>query len=282
MTLTAIPPSALLTRTLSTVALLSAIGWVVFGAPHWVFGLVAASFIGVGLHEFFSMVERKGISLYRWLGLIIGLVIPLSIHAGFEPTKGWELVLMICAVLALFVLQLTRQDSSQTIVGIGTVLFGIFYVSWCFSFIIKLRTLDVPHVDGRWLAAFLILVTKMGDIGAYVIGSALGRHQMIARISPSKTWEGSLGGLACSVGTAVALARWLPKAMTLGHVVALGFVLGIAGMLGDLSESMVKRDCQVKDSGRAFPGIGGVLDLIDSLLFTAPITYFYLRHFVFR
>ncbi len=273
---------AFLTRTASTVVLLSAIAWVIFGAPPWVFGAVAAAFVGVGLQEFFSMVERKGIFLYRTLGLVLGVIIPLSIHAGFEPTKGWELVLMVAAVLALFVLQLSRADSSQTIVGIGTVLFGIFYVSWCFSFLIKLRDLDVAGVDGRWLAAFLILVTKAGDIGAYCIGSLAGRHPLVIRISPSKTWEGALGGLASSVGVAVAMSRLAPVGIPAAHVVPLGLILGIAAQLGDLSESMVKRDCEVKDSGRAFPGIGGVLDLIDSLLFTAPLCYFYLRHFVFR
>lgn len=270
-----------LTRTVSTVILIAVIGWIIFAGPRWVFGLVVAAFVGLGLHEFFSMVERKGIFLYKVLGLAIGIMIPLSIHSGFEPTKGWELLLMVAALLSLFLLQLTRPDSSQTIVGIGTVLFGIFYVSWLFSFIVKLRFIGIPEVDGRWLTAFLIFVTKAGDIGAYVVGSAIGRHPMIVRISPSKTWEGLIGGLLFSVLVAWAFMPHLPAAVSIGHVVALGLILGVAGQLGDLSESMVKRDCQVKDSGGVFPGIGGVLDLIDSLLFTAPLCYFYLMHFVF-
>ncbi|MBI4226763.1 MAG: phosphatidate cytidylyltransferase [Candidatus Omnitrophica bacterium] len=274
--------SALMTRTASSAILLIAMGWVLFGAPPWVFGAVAAAFTGFGLHEFFRMVERKGVSLYRFLGLFVGVMIPLSISAGFEPTKGWELVLMVAAVLALFVLQLTRQDSSQTIIGIGTIIFGILYVSWCLSFLVKLRFMEVAGVDGRWLAAFLILVTKAGDVGAYLVGSAIGRHPLIIRISPSKTWEGTLGGMACSVGAARLLSQLAPIGIPAAHVAPLALILGIAAQLGDLSESLVKRDCQVKDSGRAFPGIGGVLDLLDSLLFTAPLCYFYLRHFVFR
>lgn len=270
------------TRTASTAGLLVAIGWVTFGAPQWLFATVAAAFVGIALHEFFTMVERKGIFLYRTLGLIIGVVIPLSIQTGFEPTKGWELVLVSAAVLALFLLQLARQDSSQTIVGIGTVLFGIFYVSWCFSFLVKLRMIELTGVDGRWLAAFVILVTKGGDVGAYLVGSVIGRRPLIVRISPSKTWEGLAGGVASSVAIAWAMARWLAPVVTLGHVLALGLILGMAAQIGDLSESMVKRDCQVKDSGRLVPGIGGMLDLLDSLLFTSPIAYFYLHHFVFR
>lgn len=274
--------NSLWTRVCSTAVLLTAIGWVIFGAPRWVFGLVASAFVGIGLHEFFRMVERKGIFLYRTLGIVVGVLLPLSIQTGFAPTRGWELVLMIAAILALFLLQLTRPDSSQTIVGIGTVLFGIFYVSWCFSFVVRLRVIDVAGVDGRWLAAFLILVTKAGDMGAYLVGSLIGRHPLIVRISPSKTWEGTLGGVACSGATALALARYMPTAFTLGHAAALGGILGVAAQLGDLSESLVKRDCQVKDSGWLVPGIGGVLDLIDSMLFTAPLCYLYLHHFVFR
>lgn len=269
-----------MTRTASTVVLLAAIGWVIFAAPLWVFGLTAAAVVGGALHEFFQMVERKGIFLYRTLGLVIGILIPLSILSGFEPTKGWELVSMTAALLALFLLQLTRQDSSQTIVGIGTVFFGIFYVSWCLSFLVKLRVLDLTPVDERWLVAYLILVTKAGDIGAYLVGSVLGRTPLIVRISPSKTWEGAMGGILCSVATSLVVARAIP--LHFSHALGLGLILAVAALLGDLSESMVKRDCQVKDSGRLFPGIGGVLDLIDSLLFTAPLCYFYLRHFVFR
>jgi len=274
--------AAFATRALSTVVLLGAVGWVIFGAPLWIFGMTAVAFVGVGLHEFFSMVERQGVFLYRTLGLVIGIIIPLSILGSFEPTRGWELVLMVAAVLALFTLQLTRQDSSQTIVGIGTVLFGIFYVSWCLSFIIKLRFLGVTGVDGRWVVAFLILVTKAGDIGAYLVGSLIGRHPLIIQVSPSKTWEGLAGGLVCSLATAFALSPHMPQAVSRWHLLALGVILGIAAQLGDLSESLVKRDCRVKDSGQLFPGIGGVLDLIDSLLFTAPLCYFYLRYFVFR
>ncbi len=268
-------------RTLSTTVLLSTIAWVIFGAPLWIFGLVVAAFTGLALHEFFSMVERKGIFLYRTLGLIIGIIIPLSILIGFESTKGWELALMVAALLMLFVLQLARSDSSQAIVGIGTVFFGIFYISWCFSFIGRLRIIDFSGVDGRWLVAFLILVTKVGDMGAYVIGSKLGKHTLLQRISPSKTWEGLVGGLCCSLVAAYFMGQQLAPVVSMTHCLWLGLILGFVAQLGDLSESMIKRDCQIKDSGRVFPGMGGMLDLIDSLLFTSPIFYFYLWHFVF-
>ena len=260
--------------------LIALVAWVLFKAPLWVFALVTIAFVGVGLNEFFSLVELKGIVIERWIGLGVGLLIPISILMGFEPTKGWELFFMVLAFLTLFILQLRRQDSSQAILGISTALFGIFYVSWCFSFLIKLRFLNGPTApDGRWLVALLILTTKGGDIGAYAVGSTFGRHTLVRRISPSKTWEGLLGGLLFSLVGSLAF-KWVLPGVGVSHLLILGILLGLLGQLGDLSESLIKRDCQVKDSGRLLPGMGGVLDVLDSLLFTSPICYFYARKFL--
>ncbi len=267
-------------RLITGTALIGLVCWVLFAAPLWVFGLVTIGFILAALNEFFALVELKGIMIERWIGLGIGLLIPLSIYHEFEPTKGWELFFMLVAFLSLFILQLRRKDSSQAIVGISTALFGIFYVSWCFSFLIKLRFLSAPMVpDGRWLVALVLLVTKGGDIGAYAVGSMFGRHTLIRRISPSKTWEGMCGGLLFSCAGAAVLSPALPH-VGLGQLLVLGLLLGLTGQLGDLSESLIKRDCQVKDSGRLLPGMGGVLDVLDSLLFTSPICYFYVRKFL--
>ena len=260
--------------------LIAFVTWVLFFAPLWVFAAVTVSFIGLALNEFFALVELKGIVIERWMGLGIGLLIPLSILQEFEPTKGWELFFMVLAFLSLFILQLRRQDSSQAIVGISTALFGIFYVSWCFGFLIKLRLTTGPSIpDGRWLVALLLLVTKGGDVGAYAVGSTFGRHPFIRRVSPSKTWEGFAGGLGASLLASVVLKPIFPR-IALGHLVLLGLLLGLLGQLGDLSESLIKRDCQVKDSGQIFPGMGGMLDVLDSLLFTSPICYFYVQKFL--
>ena len=267
-------------RLITGAFLIGVICWVLFAAPQWVFAFVTVAFIGLGFNEFFTLLEVKGISIERWSSLGIGLLIPISIYWEFAPTKGWELFFMVIAFLLLFLLQLRHQDSSQAIVGISTALFGIFYVSWCFSFLIKLRFTSGPWVpDGRWLVALLLLVTKAGDIGAYVIGSLFGQHTLIPRVSPSKTWEGAIGGLFFSLGGALMFRSIFPK-VGVGHLVALGILLGVLGQLGDLSESLVKRDCHVKDSGTLFPGMGGVLDIVDSLLFTAPICYFYVQKFL--
>ncbi|MBI3312575.1 MAG: phosphatidate cytidylyltransferase [Candidatus Omnitrophica bacterium] len=261
-------------------ALILMVAWVLFAAPLWVFAAVAMLFTGLGLNEFFALVRRKGIVIEQWIGLGVGLLIPLSIVLNFEPTKGWELFFMVSAFLTLFLLQLRRHDSSQAIVGVSTALFGIFYVSWCFSFLIKLRFVQGPNLPGgEWLVALLLLITKGGDVGAYFVGSFLGRHTLIPRISPSKTWEGSIGGLLFSLLAAAAL-KPVFVGVPLERLLVLGLLLGIAGQLGDLSESLIKRDCQVKDSGRLLPGMGGVLDVLDSLLFTSPICYFYVQKFM--
>ena len=271
---------ALLPRLLTGSALIALVAWVLFWAPPWVFALVTIAFVGLGLNEFFSLVERKGILIERWIGLAVGLLIPISILFEFEPTKGWELFFMMVALLTLFLLQLRRRDSSQAIVGVSTALFGIFYVSWCFSFLIKLRFLDAPSLpSGSWLVVLLLLITKGGDVGAYFVGSAIGRHALAPRISPHKTWEGMVGGLLFSVGGALVL-RPVFSQVPVQHLLILGLMLGILGQLGDLLESLIKRDCQVKDSGTLLPGMGGVLDVLDSLLFTAPICYFYVRKFL--
>ena len=267
-------------RLLTGAALILFLWAVLFCAPLWTFTLVTTAFIAGGLNEFFFMVGRKGIPVERLIGLTVGILIPLSIFWTFEPTKGWELFFMTAVFILLFVFQLRRKDSSEAISGIAVTLFGIFYISWCFSFIIKLRLTGAPNLpDGRWLVAFLLLVTKGGDIGAYIIGSLFGRRTLIKRISPGKTWEGTLGGLAVSCLAALSL-KPVFSAVPVSRLLILGVLLGGLGQLGDLSESIIKRDCQVKDSGRAFPGMGGVLDSIDSLLFTSPICYFFVRKFL--
>lgn len=272
--------SNLLLRLITGSALIALVIFSIFFAPLWVFAVVTVGFIGLGLNEFFALVELKGIVIERWVGLFVGLLIPLSIYWEFEPTKGWELFFMVVAFLILFLVQLRHHDSSQAIIGISTALFGIFYVSWCFSFLIKLRFLTGPALpDGRWLVALPIFVTKASDIGAYAVGSLFGRHTFSQRVSPSKTWEGVAGGLLFGLAAALLVGSVFPKVHA-GHFVALGLLLGVLGQLGDLSESLIKRDCQVKDSGQLLPGMGGVLDVLDSLLFASPICYFYVSKFL--
>ena len=165
-------------------------------------------------------------------------------------------------------------------------LFGLLYVPWPFSFVTKIIFLlprDNGSVTGHWYVLWLIVVTKFSDMGAYVTGSLIGKHPLIPHISPKKTWEGFFGALVFSIGGGCGLLAIMPH--KLGYLqqidaVVLGLVLGFAAIIGDLAESIIKRSADVKDSGKFLPGIGGALDLIDSILFTAPLLFFYLRFVV--
>lgn len=230
-----------------------------------------------GLYEFFHLVKHKGIPIYSYTGIAIGSLIPISAYYQFSPTKGWELLFIVLVLLMIFLMQFSRRDNNNAIVGISTTLFGILYVSWFFSFLIKIRFL-LPGVEGAKLLGFILLVTKSGDIGALLIGSYFGKHPLFPRISPKKTVEGSVGSYLFSAMAAVLGQSLLPPGLysSFWQIALVGIVFGALGQLGDLSESLIKRDCNVKDSGKMLPAIGGVLDAIDSVLFAAPVFYFYM------
>ena len=262
----------LLKRIISSVVLIAIICAVIFSKA--LCGLTVVLFIIAGLYEYFTMLEKKGISIYKYFGIGMGIIIPLSIMFQFEPTKNWELLFIVLALLFLILMQFKRRNNSGVIVDISTTLFGILYVSWFFSFAIKIRYMD----GGLGFLAALLLITKLGDIGAYVVGRSFGRHLLIPRISPNKTIEGALGSFIFSLIGALISMAFLDFGYL--HLILIGAGLSILGQLGDLSESLLKRDCGVKDSGNLIPGMGGMLDEIDSLIFTAPVFYFYLSAIV--
>ena len=154
------------------------------------------------------------------------------------------------------------------------------YVLWLYNFITKIVYV-VPRsptgaVTGQFYVLYLIAITKFSDMGAYLTGSLIGRHQLIPHISPKKTWEGFFGALAFSLLASWGMFWLMPVHLSVlnwTHATVLGLLLGFAAVIGDLAESIVKRSTGVKDSGNFLPGIGGALDLIDSLLFTAPLLF---------
>ena len=244
---------------------------------EWAFIITVMGLTVGGLYEFFYMIKKKGIPIYSYTGIFIGILIPASIYTRFELTRNWELLFIVLAFLLILFLQFARQDNSNAIVGISTTLFGVLYVSWFLSFLIKIRFL-LPGIEGVKLLAFILLVTKAGDIGALLIGSWKGKHPLLPRVSPNKTIEGFLGGFVFSIITALCLKSFLPDVPQFSylHVALMGAFFCGLGQIGDLSESLMKRDCNVKDSGRLFPGLGGVLDIIDSVLFATPAFYLYM------
>ncbi|MGD9014763.1 MAG: phosphatidate cytidylyltransferase [Candidatus Omnitrophota bacterium] len=260
-------------RIITALSLIILVGIVI--AIDWLTSPAVIFFAILALYEFFTMVEKKGIVIFKYFGLCIGLVILLSLSLRFEVTRGWELFFITLALLSLILIQFRRRQSSGVIIGLSTTIFGILYITWFMGFLIKIRYLNY----GAGMLATVVWVTKVGDIGAYLLGSRFGRHALISRISPNKTREGFLGGILFSLFAALGTKFLMPASYSYAHLLILGFCLGVLGQLGDLSESLMKRDCAVKDSGNIFPGLGGALDCIDSLLFSAPVFYFWVLHF---
>lgn len=262
-------------RTASTLVLVGLIWWTIVAAPLWWFTGVVLLFTGAGLGEFFALVGKKGWFVFPWLGVGAGLIIPLVTALGWGSHGAADATLLTAACIVPWLIQLTRKSQAETLAAVSATLLGVIYVGWFMSYLIRLRLL----VGGAGLVAFVILVTKLGDVGAYLIGSSVGKRPLIPRISPNKTVEGFVGGLAASWLAALA-ARPLLGDVPLWQAAVPGVVLGLLAQAGDLAESLLKRDCQVKDSGAVLPGLGGTLDVLDSLLFTLPVYYGYVKVFL--
>jgi phosphatidate cytidylyltransferase len=195
------------------------------------------------------------------------------------------------AVAGAFTLQLRhRIDGPGAIQAVAMNVLGFLYIAFLFNFTARL-VFAVPgagQVPGAMLVLWLIAVTKFTDMGAYIVGSAIGRHKMIPHVSPGKTWQGFGGAIAFALLAGCGLFAWfhddMPGFATGLHalggwpaVIGLSVVIALVAVVGDLAESVLKRSLGAKDSGQMLPGIGGALDLIDSLCFTAPVLYFYLQ-----
>ena len=202
-------------------------------------------------------------------------------HLHFFADPQWVNAVLFLAVIALFIFQATRRDSSAAIVRISSTIAAIIYVAWLFSFLPRINYYfhnGGGGGDGRYYIFFLFLVVKVNDSAAYFVGSWMGKHKLIPRISPGKTVEGAVGGVLFAGLSAVG-ARFVFNLVRISWPAALtlGFVLGAAAVMGDLAESILKRSAARKDSGRTLPGLGGILDLFDSLFFTAPLLYLYMK-----
>ncbi len=265
-------------RAVTSISLISAAILSIFVLPVWTFGIVTSLFIGLGLYEFFRLSGAKKIFplSFAYIGIFSGMLLPYITYF-YRPTGGiWEMVFFIIILITLFIIHFTRKESQNAVNLIAVTLFAIFYIGWFFTFLVKIRFLE----DGHKLVAYLLLVTKSGDMGAYLLGSNFGRHKLIPRISPNKSVEGAIGGFIFSIACAVILGRYYISWMSFGFILASGILIGIFAQLGDLAESLIKRDYEVKDSSVFLPGLGGMLDVIDSILFTAPI--FYICLIIFR
>jgi phosphatidate cytidylyltransferase len=246
-----------------------------------------------GLAEFYGLVAKRdlvcffGWGIFGGILLIVGTFLNLTGRVGTTGSPArvndFETSFLILFVLGLCTRQFFSKSNTAGILAISTTLFGLMYVPWLLNFVQKINFF--PGVDGHYYLFYFVLITKFSDTGAYAVGSLIGKHKMIPRISPGKTWEGFGGAIVVSTLASVIffeLCRHKMRGMTFTHAIILGVILSVSAVVGDLIESLFKREAGVKDSGKFFPGIGGILDLLDSLLFNAPIMYLYLRHVLTR
>ncbi|HBZ72578.1 MAG TPA: hypothetical protein DEP35_23720 [Deltaproteobacteria bacterium] len=246
----------------------------------------------LGLREFYRLIEDKGAHPLVGFGLAAGVAIPVVAYVGNEYHAT---ILMTATLLAVMVAQVGKAEISEALASISGTFFGVFYVGWLLSHAIVLRQFhDV--VSAKWGAsaaegispdagAFYMIYTVasvvMCDVGAYFGGRAWGRRKLAPQISPAKTVEGALAGIVAGISTGLVAKgvfdlAWPSMSRDFSWLAALLFalVLSIVGIIGDLVESLLKRDARVKDTGSLLPGTGGVLDRIDSNLLAIPVMYY--------
>lgn len=261
--------------------------------------LAVVTFIVVlGLREFYTLIENKGADPLESYGLAGGAALPVVAYLGSEYHAT---LLMTAVLLGVMVAQLRKARIRDALASISGTFFGVFYVGWLLSHAIVLRefhsvvesrygfaaaaSLD-PDV-GAYLMVFAMTTVVASDAGAYFAGRAYGRRKLAPSISPSKTFEGAAGGVlfAAAMGLACKFlfdSLWPELSNIFGFVFAgcLGAVLAVVGIVGDLIESLLKRDAAQKDAGQLLPGMGGVLDRIDSSLLGIPIMYYVMLAYI--
>lgn len=255
-----------------------------------VFVLMISTIGLLGLWEYYEMLDRRGVPNFKLTALICAVFFFAGSFYTFRsqgPDKSYdfEIAVLVVFLLVVFGRQMFRRTRDQNpLETMAYTLFGLLYVVWLFNFLTKIVYLaprgPLGETTGQYYVLYLLLVTKFSDMGAYVTGSLIGRHKLVPHISPHKSWEGLAGAVVFSMAGSFGLWLLIPERLSVfsaWDVGVLGLLLGLGAVIGDLAESIVKRSAEAKDSGGLLPGIGGVLDLIDSVLFTAPILFFYMR-----
>lgn len=247
--------------------------------------------------EYFRMLRTAEVRSFPRFGILLAIgycgILHASFLRGLVPPADLDAAAVAIALAGSFVLQLRQPIRGvESLMAVAANVLGFIYIAFLFNFAARLvflvpgwsTTPGIISEHGSYLLLWLLAVTKFTDMGAYLTGSLIGRHKLIPHVSPGKTWEGFGGALFFAQLAGCGLYAAFPGPLSMlgnyGHVVALGFLLAVLAVIGDLAESVLKRALNAKDSGSILPGIGGALDLIDSICFTAPALYFYLKWFL--
>ena len=262
-------------------------------------GLVTA-FIVLAQREFYGLIEQKGAEPFVGLGLCFGVAVALVAYLGNEYHMT---LLLTVSLLAFMIAQLRKAEITEALASISGTFFGVFYVAWLLSHAIVLRFfydaavsryeasdlawIGLVPASGAFFMTYALVVSVACDAGAYFAGRAWGKRPLAPDIRPNKSVEGALGGMAFAVFCAVVckgvytyFAPELSKAVSWQMTVGFGLVLAVVGIVGDLVESLIKRDADVKDAGALLPGMGGVLDRIDSPLLAIPAMFYLMMAWV--
>ena len=247
-----------------------------------------------GLYEFYQLAEKLGARPYKAIGLISGallFIFSIVINTYSYPSVSISSYYPVIFPLLFFIFIVGLLDKgTQTVLNIAYTLMGIIYAVIPFMLLLFIScqgTIAHSVIDSNpWpyiLTTYnshyvlgIILLIWASDTGAYLVGSLIGKNKLYERISPGKTWEGSIGAAILNVGCAYVISTWFPE-LALRHWIVISVLVSIFGTTGDLVESMLKRQAGVKDSGKIMPGHGGILDRFDSLLFVSPFIYAYLK-----
>ena len=240
--------------------------------PVYFTALVLAA-VAIGLYEFYRMARTRGSRPSLALGIVLGALVVIEFYHPLLPAWGRFFPVAACALLIMITRLFSALPIDSAIEDVAVTFLGVFYVALLFAFQVGIRT----GVDGKQWLVFLYFIIWASDIGAYSIGIPFGKHRLYEKVSPKKSVEGLLGAVAAAAGMALICRVWFMPPIGIGEAVAIALTLAIVGTIGDLTESLFKRAAGVKDSGEIIPGHGGVLDRMDSMLFAAPVLYYYLK-----
>jgi phosphatidate cytidylyltransferase len=260
-----------LARRVGTAAIaLPLLALLLFKAPPIATVAVIAVACAVGLWELFDMLDAGGLGPFRIIGAACAAVLFVSVIRPLAAAPVLPAIALGIAAAAL----LRAKEMPKTVPAAAATLFAAAYIGALGATIAGLR-LIAPDEAGAWRVLMLLAIVMSTDTFAYFAGSAFGRHKLAPLVSPGKTMEGLAGGLLGGIVAALVVRRYGLPEIPVVHAIALGAVVAAFGVTGDLVESLLKRWSGVKDSGRLFPGHGGMLDRLDSLLFGAPVLYYY-------
>ena len=259
-------------RVLSGLLFLPVFYLVAWELPPVYFLILVLAAVAVGQHEFYRMVQARGYRPNIAFGIVLGVLIVLEFYHPLFPVLGKFFPVVISVLLIMIARLFSSRPLDNALEDIASTVLGVFYVALLFAYQIAIRS-----VNGKQWLVFLYLIIWASDIGAYSIGIPFGKHRLYEKVSPKKSVEGLAGALVAAMGMALLCRVWFMPPVGIGEAVGLAFILAVVGTIGDFVESLFKRAAGVKDSGTIIPGHGGILDRMDSMLFAAPVLFYYLK-----